>query len=221
MIARTARQPDKAVPFDAALNGPGRRLELTDGRRLPLAVTRWHGLADSDDRWLLNRCHGPTIDLGCGPGRLVRALMARRVPALGVDTSPYAVRHCRARGVPATRQDVFDPLPGEGHWQHVLLADGNVGIGGNPLALLRRAVSLLTSSGTLLLETERDGGGLWRGAARVDDPSAETGSWFPWALVGIDALPALAAGCGIRIGRTYQRNRRSFAELHRVAAERI
>ncbi|WP_262403587.1 hypothetical protein [Actinomadura sp. CNU-125] len=31
---------------------------MTDRRRIPLAVKRWRGLADQDDRWLLTRCHG-------------------------------------------------------------------------------------------------------------------------------------------------------------------
>ena len=31
-----------------------------------------------------------------------------------------------------------DPMPGEGRWDTVLLADGNIGIGGAPVALLRR-----------------------------------------------------------------------------------
>jgi hypothetical protein len=33
-----------------------RRLELADGRRVPLAVDRWHGLADQDDRWMVEHC---------------------------------------------------------------------------------------------------------------------------------------------------------------------
>ena len=41
---------------------------------------------------------GPTLDIGCGPGRLVAALTALRVPALGVDVSAEAVRQARRRG---------------------------------------------------------------------------------------------------------------------------
>ena len=33
-------------------------------------------------------------------------------------------------------------LPGEGRWHHVPLADGNIGIGGDPVPLQRRFVEL-------------------------------------------------------------------------------
>ena len=39
-------------------------------------------------------------------------------------------------GGPALRRSVFDPLPGEGRWGTALLLDGNIGIGGDPRALL-------------------------------------------------------------------------------------
>ena len=86
-------------------------------------------------------CTGPTIDLGCGPGRLVARLVERGVPALGVDQSATAVGLARRSGAPALRRDVFEPLPGTGRWQTVLLADGNVGLGGDPWRVLRRAAS--------------------------------------------------------------------------------
>jgi hypothetical protein len=40
-------------------------------------------------------------------------------------------------GAPALLSDVFEPLPGMGRWQTVLLVDGNVGlIGGRVIANL-------------------------------------------------------------------------------------
>ena len=65
------------------------------------------------------------------------------------------------------RRDLFGPLPGEGTWAHVLLADGNIGIGGDPLRLLRRAARLLRPGGTVLVETDARHRALWRGTARL------------------------------------------------------
>jgi len=86
--------------FDPALAGAPARLLRDDGAEVDLAVRRWRRRAAGEDRWLLDRCTGPAIDLGCGPGRLVAALADRGVPALGVDVSPVAQRICRRRFVP-------------------------------------------------------------------------------------------------------------------------
>jgi len=193
--------------FDAALSGAATRLRRDDGVEVDLEVRRWRRAARGDDRWLLDRCTGPVIDLGCGPGRLVAALVARGIPALGVDASAVAQRQCRRRGAPMVRRDLFRPLPGEGRWQHILLADGNIGIGGDPLRLLRRAARLLGPAGTLLVETDPSPDLLWRGTARLGD-----GARLPWAAAGADALCRLAAAAGLRAtDRTC--GRRSFVEL--------
>ena len=58
----------------------------------------------------------------------------------------------RERGVPALRRDVFDRVPGEGRWHTVLLADGNIGIGGDPVRLLQRVRTLLATGGRVVVE---------------------------------------------------------------------
>jgi SAM-dependent methyltransferase len=206
-----------ATAFARALTGHRAELLRSDGAVAPLAVDRWRGAAGGEDSWLLGRCRGATIDLGCGPGRLVEALAARGVPALGVDIAVEAIGQCRRRGVAAVRADVFARLPGEGHWDHALLADGNVGIGGDPEALLRRAARLVGAGGTVLVELDPAEPGLWRGVARVRSLRS-VGHPFPWAAAGVAALPALAAGAGLRPTVLY-RGRRTFAEL--VAAEPV
>ena len=107
-------------------------LRTADGRALPLQVSRWCGPPDAADEELLRHCHGPVLDVGCGPGRLTVALTERGIPALGVDISGTAVARVRRAGATALHRSVFDPLPGEGRWATVLLADGNIGIGGQP-----------------------------------------------------------------------------------------
>ena len=111
------------------------------------------------------------------------------MPALGVDLSAVAQRLCRRRRTPMVRRDVFGPLPGEGTWGHVLLADGNIGIGGDPLRLLHRATRLLRPGGTLLVETDATPDLLWRGTVRLRTATGTRRS----AAVGV-------RGCG-RAGR--------------------
>jgi SAM-dependent methyltransferase len=201
-----------SAAFDAALAGVPARLVRDDGGEIDLAVRRWQRGARGDDRWLLDRCTGPTVDLGCGPGRLVAALAARGVPALGVDVSAVAKLQCRRRGVPMARRDVFDPLPGEGTWQHVLLADGNIGIGGDPAALLSRCRELIGPAGRVLVELDPPGTGLRSDRVRLERGSQQ-GSWFDWAHVGADAVEEPAAEAGLRVEETWTRSGRSFAAL--------
>jgi SAM-dependent methyltransferase len=199
--------------FDAALAGRGATLLDSDGDEANLPVRRWHGPADADDAWLLDRCSGPTVDLGCGPGRLLVGLARRGVPALGVDHSAVAQAQCRARGVVMVRRDVFARVPGEGRWGHVLLADGNIGIGGDPARLLVRAAGLLAVGGTLLVESdlapERD----WRGTVRVRT-AAGSGPPTRWARVGTEALRRLAAPLGLAVVAE-RPGVRAFVELRR------
>ncbi|MFE9024976.1 class I SAM-dependent methyltransferase [Streptomyces iakyrus] len=184
-----------ADPYDAALRA-GRGplfLRRTDGWLLPLEVERWCAGADPVDRDVLDRCEGAVLDVGCGPGRLVAELAARGRAALGIDVSEAAVEHTARLGGQALRRSVFEQLPGEGRWDTVLLMDGNIGIGGDPRALLERVAGLLRPGGLLIAEAV---------AADVDervrvhitDARATTGEPFPWARLGTRALLGYARG---------------------------
>jgi SAM-dependent methyltransferase len=168
-----------------------------DGRRSRLPVRRWHGAAEPALDAVVRRCTGPTLDLGCGPGRLTLALALAGRAAVGVDASADAVATARSRGAVALHQDLFDPLPAEGHWAHAVLLDGNIGIGGDPVRLLRRCRSLLAPGGTVLVELEPPGAGLWRGSARVASPVL--GPIFPWARLDIEAVAPVAADAGLAV----------------------
>ena len=133
--------------FAPGLLGQRCWLELATGERITLPTERWRAEPSPGDELLLRHCAGPTLDIGCGPGRLTAALQERGVPALGTDVSPVAVRLTRAAGAMAVRRDVFERQPGEGRWRHALLADGNIGIGGDPVRLLRRVRSVLGGAG--------------------------------------------------------------------------
>ncbi len=166
----------------------------------PLDCARWLGPARHADLTILDRLHGPVLDVGCGPGRFVVALAQGGVPALGVDIAPEAVRLTRHTGGIALQRSVFRRLPGEGRWQSVLLADGNIGIGGDPVRLLRRAAALLAPTGQVVVEV--DGAGQRNGAVRLECQD-EIGDWFAWAQVGADAVAGLAAQAGLVVTESW------------------
>ncbi|WP_315903560.1 class I SAM-dependent methyltransferase, partial [Streptomyces violarus] len=186
-----------ADPYAAALRA-GRGplfLRRSDGWLLPLEVERWCARADSVDRDVLDRCEGTVLDVGCGPGRLVAELAARGGVVLGIDVSEAAVDHTVRLGGQALRRSVFEPLPGEGRWDTVLLMDGNIGIGGDPRALLDRVAQLLCPGGLLIAETasvDIDE----RAQVRVVDLTDPHGADapFPWARLGTPALLRYARG---------------------------
>lgn len=196
--------------FDTALVSRVCLLELANGGRVELPAARWAGPPGAGDELLLSRCTGPTLDIGCGPGRLTAELIARGVRALGVDVSRTAVRLTRERGGLALRRDVFERVPGEGRWQHVLLADGNIGIGGDPVKLLRRVARLLAPDGRALVELEPPGQHVRRDHVRVNG-----GAWIPWAWLGVDALDEIARASGFHVAWQGVHGQRHFTELAR------
>lgn len=174
-----------------------------------LDLARWDRPACPADEALLDRAAGPVLDVGCGPARHVRALARRGVLAVGVDVAPEAVRRARAHGTEILQRSVFDDtLPGAGAWRTVLLLDGSIGIGGAPVALLRRAAQLLAPGGVVLAEAEPPGT-----PTRVVRAALDDGPAFPWALVGDDDLGPLAALAGLRVAERWTEGERWFAAL--------
>ena len=214
--------PGAIALYEEALRQPVARLSLrtADGRALPLHLSRWCGPPDAADEQILRRCRGPVLDVGCGPGRLTVALTERGIPALGVDISPAAVARVRQAGAPALHRSVFDPLPGEGRWATVLLADGNIGIGGQPARLLYRCAQLLAPGGQLLIEAE---------PADIDEqltvqlehPDGRCGPVFPWALMGTVALLQTAADVGLQVMGQWRHADRAFIRLARRSSTAV
>ncbi|MFJ1911236.1 class I SAM-dependent methyltransferase [Streptomyces sp. NPDC088147] len=215
---RTA--PWQADPYtDALRTGRGPLfLRRADGWLLPLDVERWCAEPDSADLTVLERCRGTVLDIGCGPGRLVAALASRGRPSLGIDISPAAVAHAVRAGGSALVRSVFDPLPREGGWHTALLMDGNIGIGGDPLALLSRLAGVVGRAGSLIVETAAAGMDAEldeRVRVRVDNGNGAPGEAFSWARVGSRALIRHARATGWVPAEQWTAAGRRFVTLQR------
>ncbi len=100
--------------YERALDGERCWIRRDDGSLRHLPVYSWLGGARGDRRFdevIVNLCSGPTLDLACGPGRLVAGLVRRGLPALGVDLSHTAIELARGNGAPVLCRDLFEPLP--------------------------------------------------------------------------------------------------------------
>jgi len=177
-------------------------------------VERWRAEPAAEELDVLARAVAPVLDVGCGPGRHVLALARRGVIAMGVDASPAAVDLARRHGAPVLRRSVFARVPGAGRWRTALLLDGNVGIGGDPVALLRRVAGLLAPGGCTLVEVERPGVATRVLRARLER-AGERGPWFRWAVVGADDVDDVAALAGFASSVTWEAGGRWFAQLTR------
>jgi SAM-dependent methyltransferase len=191
-----------------------------DGSVREVDLPSWSGRLDAADRQLVARvvrARGASLDIGCGPGRFTAALADAGLQALGIDVAPAAVALTRRRGGSASARSVFQPLPLHGRWQHVLLIDGNIGIGGDPQALLRRCADLLAPAGRLHVELASPGAADRRGLVRLErtDISGHTtlGDWFPWAELAVSDVAATVSAVGLRVAALWNSSARWFAEL--------
>jgi SAM-dependent methyltransferase len=188
-------------------------LDGVHGIQARMDVGRWADDADATDHALIRRGRGPVLDIGCGPGRMVKAAAARGRKVLGVDVSPVAVEIVRAAGLPVHLGSIFDPIPDEGAWCTALLLDGNIGIGGDPTALLTRCREVVRAAGEVIVETHEDH---WRNrayegaVAGLDGTLSDT---FPWAELGRAALGTHARAAGMRIARSWASSGRHFSRL--------
>ena len=190
------------------------RIRSADGTVEPLALDRWVGVADAVDVRALTQAQAPVLDIGCGPGRHLAALRAAGKLALGVDLSPVAVRLARRRGATAIPGDVFGAVPWVGRWRTALLLDGNVGIGGAPVALLRRTRELLAPGGAALVELDSPGRPTVRTRIRIESHGLVS-EWFRWARVSVDGIEPLAARAGLSVEDLVCAGGRWLARLRR------
>ena len=188
--------------FSAALQGTPCAVFGLGEQPMELPMSHWTRGADANDMALLALCDGPTIDIGCGPGRLSAALADAGHLVLGIDVVHEAVGQTRSRGVSALRRDVFDAVPGEGRWQTALLADGNVGIGGDPVALLRRVRELIDPRGRVVAEVAEPGTRSTSVWATLECDGTRSRP-FRWSVLAADDIGDTAADAGLVVTSTH------------------
>ena len=207
----TAESSFSRVFAQALLGEPTTVVGLGEDPRV-LPVDSWTRSADHADLQILALCDGPTIDIGCGPGRLTGALTEAGHVALGIDVVEEAVRLTRDRGATALRLDVFDDVPGEGRWQTALLADGNVGIGGDPIVLLTRVRELLDPRGRIVVELGGPDVASYAGWVTIEG-GAHRSRPFRWAVVCVLDAHQLAASVGMVVDSVHDVGGRHVAVL--------
>jgi SAM-dependent methyltransferase len=200
--------------YAQALHGePGPlSIRFADHATFRLPVERYLAPADHSDLAALDGVRGPVLDVGCGPGRHLRALTVRGVFALGVDLSPEAVSLARRDGAQAIVGDVFGEVPRAGLWQTALLLDENLGIGGSPVRLLQRLRALLLPGGEVLAEVEPPGSGGGIARARIER-GRTVSDWFPWARVSADTIEPIAAAAAMMMEARWELHGRWFVRL--------
>lgn len=178
-------------------------------------VADWRAPASPVDLMVLAGLHGPLLDIGCGPGRMVRAAEERAFAALGIDVSEHAAALARAGGTAVLRRSVFERLPLEGLWGAALLMDGNIGIGGNPGALIARCAELIAKDGRIVVEVDPDPDLLDCAVYTAVGHGGRESAPFPWARVGSAALVRLAGRSGLIAADAWASGARRFVALER------
>jgi SAM-dependent methyltransferase len=196
---------DRGHPLDAI---------YPDGHRVPVPVESWRGPLLPGDSSVLDRCTRPTLDVGCGPGRMTAALYRRGIAAVGIDTDASAVHFACAAGAVVQRCDVFGNVPLAGRWSTVLLVDGNIGIGGAPLILLRRVAELAAPAGRILVEVEgpAERSSLVELRLASGDAVSEP---FRWARLAVQDAGGVAAMAGLRVEELWEEAGRWFVALRK------
>jgi SAM-dependent methyltransferase len=179
-------------------------------------VSRWNDDADAADIGLLEGIRGAVLDIGCGPGRMVRAAMHRGLTALGIDVSDTAVEIAREGGLMVLNRSVFERLPREGLWGAALLVDGNIGIGGDPSALLARCAELIADDGVVVVEVHTDPERDHMYDGTVVDIRGHQSAAFPWAEIGQAALVRRAEAFGLALDQAWETDGRFFCRLARA-----
>ena len=212
--ARPRQSTDRL--FDDLYGGADVAVHKVSGRAggatLEVDLDRWTRPADHVDEMVVVRCEAPVLDIGCGPGRMVAALQRSGRAALGIDISAVAVAVGRRAGGQVLRRDLAVPLAGEGRWGTTLLLDGNIGIGGDVPALLRRCRQIVGGGGLIICELDPNHERDEAYEVVLSRPGSRSAP-VPWAAIGEGPLLRVAAALDLIVTEVWEADRRSFVAL--------
>ena len=167
---------------------------------------------------------GRVLDVGCGAGRVALHLQSRGLDVTGIDTSPLALKVCRARGIRKVKLLPFNRIsPKLGRFDTVVMYGNNFGLFGSfaqARRLLRRLHGMTTPNARILGSTldpyatteprhlayhrRNRARGRMGGQVRIRIRYKDCATpWFDYLLVSKKELAAILAGTGWRVTRCF------------------
>lgn len=207
------------------------------GRAVPIVIEREDGYIDVGStaeyfdpasRWpahqrrALRFARGRILDVGSGAGRHALHLQAKGQAVVAIDSSPLAVKVCRARGVRDARILPVDDIPKfRERFDTILMLGNNLGLFGSRIRgrrLLRRFFDITTDRARVIAETldplesprpvhrryhrQNRRRGRLPGQVRIRIRyQLQVGAWFDYLFVGPDDLADLVHCTGWRVAR--------------------
>jgi SAM-dependent methyltransferase len=170
------------------------------------------------ERAVLAATGGVVLDVGCGPARHARFLQERGRRAIGLDSSPGALRAATILGLRHTLQAdvVRDPLPAG--IDTALLLDGNLGLAGTVEAAARLLVRLAGAfgpNGRVVVGGSTSGRRGVRSWLLRSEYRGERGPWFRWLQLDLPSVARLAEAAGWRLELVIQEGHSYWTVLRR------
>ncbi len=167
--------------------------------------------------------NGRCLDIGCGAGRVILYLQKNGQSAIGIDTSPLAIKVCRLRGARSARLMGIDKI-GQFRPQSfdsVVMFGNNFGLFANrkkAKALLRKLHAITSKRGTIIAESRQPYLTDNPVHFRYHDMNRKIGrmpgqlhirarfmqyasDWFDYLLVSKEEMKGLLSGTGWRISK--------------------
>ncbi len=173
------------------------------------------------ERRAMREVRGRVLDVGCGAGRVALELQARGLDVVGLDSSSYAARAARLRGVKTVWRKSLDEVGARvGGFDSIVMFGNNFGLFATPERARERLSEWARQAqpGTRLFaeSTNAYGGGApgmdrtyyRRNREQGRSPgelraryryNGSVGGWFTWLFVSRAELSSMVRGTGWRV----------------------